>query len=219
MKAYKITFLLVPVLFFSFLAMSCSDSSPLIGTVNATLVYNFENESSPYEQYLSVFIKAASDDRRVDKLKVSFPQSDYEWLIDTPEQVRSAKSIYFGATKLFCPDKEHFEGGTYTVSFLDLASRETEQNFEVKPLESMEDKNGKFVRARDVVSGKAGSECSLKRVILFDTDGNELYCGLYTFMFENKAELLENFPTAGSYQIYFINRDYSCAIFLPKQKI
>ncbi|MCR5698379.1 MAG: hypothetical protein K6G52_01930 [Treponemataceae bacterium] len=199
--------------------MSCSDSSPLIGTVNATLVYNFENESSPYEQYLSVFIKAASDDRRVDKLKVSFPQSDYEWLIDTPEQVRSAKSIYFGATKLFCPDKEHFEGGTYTVSFLDLASRETEQNFEVKPLESMEDKNGKFVRARDVVSGKAGSECSLKRVILFDTDGNELYCGLYTFMFENKAELLENFPTAGSYQIYFINRDYSCAIFLPKQKI
>ena len=219
MKTYKIAFLLISVLFFSFLNTSCSDSSPLIGTVNATLIYNCETETSPYEQYLSIFIKAASDDRRVDKMKVTFTEMDYEWFIDEPEQVKAAKNVYFGSSKLFFPGKGCFEGGTYTVSFSDLASRETEQNFEVKPLESMKNTDGKFVRSRDVVSGKAGSECSLKRVILFDKDGKELYCGLYSFMFENKTELLENFPTAGSYQIYFVNRDYSCAIFLPKQKI
>ena len=99
MKTYKITFLLISVLFFSFLNTSCSDSSPLIGTVNATLIYNFETETSPYEQYLSIFIKAASDDRRVDKMKVTFPEMDYEWFIDEPEQVKAAKSAVDSALK------------------------------------------------------------------------------------------------------------------------
>lgn len=198
---------------------SCSDSSPKVGTVNATLVYDFSETGVMYTQHLSVFIHPTSDEKRLASIKIVSEANGYEWNIDEPERVDSGKNAYFGSWNLVCPNGEPFEDGKYIVSFKDLADREVSSMFTLKNLESMKTKNGNFVRSRDVLVGNAGSECALKRVVLYDDNDMELYCGLYNAMFENRGELKNNFPTAKKYRVYYVNKDNSCAIFMPEENL
>ena len=207
-------FCLVISIFFS-----CSDSEPKIGTVNATLVYDFAQTSQPYTQHLSVFINPTSDEKRLSSIKIISESTGYEWEIDELDRIDSGKNKYFGYWNLVYPDGKDFEPGNYIISFTDLADREVSSTFTLKPLDSMAAKNGNFVRSRDITMGNAGSECSLKRVILYDGEDCELYCGLYNSMFENKTELKNNFPTAKWFRVYFVNKDNSCAIMMPSEKL
>ena len=201
------------------LTFSCSDSSPKMGTISATLIYDFTETSAPCTQRLSVFVHPMSDEKRVSKIRISLEQESYDWLVDEPSKVNSGKNTYFGYCNLVFPDGKSFEEDQYIITFTDLAGREVSSSFAVKPLASMKDKDGKFVRSRDVMNGNAGYECALKRAILYDSDGNELYCGLYNFMFERKEELKENFPTAKSFRIFYVNKDNSCVIMMPLEKL
>ena len=190
-----------------------------MGTVNATLIYDFSETSQPYTQRLSVFVHPMSDERRLSSIRISCEKNGYEWFVDEPNRVDSGKNAYFGSWNLVYPDGKAFEEGKYTISFKDLADREVSSTFTLKTLDSMKPKNGKFVRSRDVVTGFAGTECSLKRVILYDDADSELYCGLYNFMFEHKDDLKENFPTAKKFRIYYVNKDNTCVIMMPAEKI
>ena len=213
---FQIIFSLVLVVLCGF---SCSSTQPKIASVHYSYVYEFTAEKSACNEYMSVFVKLSSDENRVSALQVYNEELNYEWDFSDIEKVKSGKNCYVGYSNLVMDGGKSFPDGEYLVTYTDLAQRQDEISFTLKKLDSMKTKDDNFVTARDVRRGKAGKECTLKRMAFFDADGNELFCGNYNEKMEDKAEIAELFPSAKYSQIFYTTKDSKSVIILPKEKI
>ena len=83
----------------------------------------------------------------------------------------------------------------------------------------MADKDDVFVKADDVRLGKAGTECTQKKIILFDAVGKEIFFGFYSSLINSDEKILKLFPDAVIKQTYLCNSNNSVVILLPKETI
>ena len=83
----------------------------------------------------------------------------------------------------------------------------------------MVEQQDSFVKAEDVRLRKAGTECTQKKIIIFDAVGKELFFGFYSKLIDNDEKILKLFPDAETKRIYFCNHNNSIGILLPEEKI
>ena len=62
-----------------------------------------------------------------------------------------------------------------------------------------------FVKAGDVRTGKAGTECTQKKIIIFDEIGKEIFFGFFSSLINSDEKILNLFPDAVTKQIYYSN--------------
>ena len=208
------------ILFFSlFFLVSCADTTPHISSLHKTLIYEFPSEDEKAEVKLSVFINPSQDIRRSKSIEILHPETNFIWKIDNPQIYEDNKKSYFGYSALSVPEKFDFPEGLFELTYFDVADRSIKENFEINLLKSMVTKEDVFVKAEDVRSGKAGTECSQKRIIIFDEIGKEIFFGFYSSLINSDEKILKLFPDAVTKQIYYSNSNNSAVIILPKETI
>lgn len=209
-------------LFFSvliFFSVSCSESSPDISSIHKVLVYEFNSAEDEAIIKLSVFITSSQDIRRSKSIEVFHPKSNLTWKIDNPQIYSEENKNYFGHSALVVPEDFIFPEGIFEVTYFDVADKSKTDSFNVTPLSSMKKTENSFVKAADVISRKAGTECTLQKIILFDEIGKELFLGLYSSQLNSDEKILKLFPDAVTKRIYFSNSNNSVVILLPEEKI
>lgn len=110
---------------------SCSNSVPSVASVEAKLVYDFENENKVPVQKLNVFVKMTSDVRRVDSLKICHSETGYRWNVVSPLISQVDSNYYAGYTNLQGPSSSGIPSGEYSVYYMDAAGREDFSQFTV----------------------------------------------------------------------------------------
>lgn len=208
------------VLFFSLIFfVSCSDSSPHVSSLHKTFVYEFASEEEKAQVKLSVFISTSQDVRRAKTIEILHPETNFVWKVDNPQIYEENRNTYFGYSAFTVPENFDFPEGLFQLTYFDIADRNTKESFEINLLKSMADKEDGFVKAEDVRSGTAGTECSQKKIIIFDEIGKELFFGFYSTLLNSDEKILNLFPDAVTKQIYYSNSNNSAVIILPKETI
>ena len=217
---FSVTLNCFVVLFFSlFFFVSCSDTTPHISSLYKTLVYEFTSEDEKAQVKLSVFINPSQDIRRSKSIEVFHPKTDFVWKIENPQIYEENKKNYFGYSSLTVPSDFNFPEGIFELTYFDVADRSVKENFEINLLKSMADTKDGFVKSSDVLSRKAGTECSKKNIILQDAVGKEIYFGIYSSMIDTDEKILKLFPDAETKRIYFSNQNNSVVILLPQETL
>ena len=210
---------LIVLIFSLIFLVSCSDTSPHISSLTKTLIYEFSSEDEKAQIKLSVFVNPSQDIQRSKSIEILHPETNFIWKIDNPKVYQDDNKSYLGYPALTVPENFDFPEGLFELTYFDVADRSIKENFEVNLLTSMLDKEDSFVKAEDVRAGKAGTECSHKKIILFDEIGKELFCGYYSSLINSDEKILHLFPDAVTKQIYYSNSNNSVVILLPKETI
>jgi hypothetical protein len=208
------------VLFFSlFFFASCSDTTPHISSLHKTLIYEFNSVEEKAQIKLSVFINPSQDIRRSKSIEILHPESNFVWKIENPKIIENNKKSYFGHSSLTVPSNFNFPEGLFELKYFDIADRDITEKFEINLLKSMADTKDGFVKSSDVLSRKAGTECSKKNIILQDAVGKEIYFGIYSSIIDTDEKILKLFPDAETKRIYFSNQNNSVVILLPQETL
>ena len=208
------------ILFFSLIFfVSCSDTTPHISSLHKTLIYEFPSEDEEAQVKLSVFINPSQDIRRAKTLEILHPETNFVWKIDNPQIYQDNKKYYFGCSALTVPTNFDFPEGLFELTYFDVADRSIKENFEVNLLKSMSDNKEGFVKVADVLSRKAGTECTQKKIIIKDAVGKEIFFGLFSSLIDSDEKIMKLFPDAVTKQIYFSNSNNSVVILLPQETI
>lgn len=207
---------------FSFLVMicfSCTDTDPGIASMHSTLIYEYNSADEKPLIRLSVFVSPSQDIRRAKSITVSNSQNDLSWKINNPKIYTHEERNYLGSSSLVVPEGLNFSEGLYNVTLYDVADRTITDSFNLVPLKSMKTSEDSFVKVSDILSRKAGTECSQQKIILFDEIGKELFFGFYSSKLDSDEKILSIFPDAVTKRIYFSNPNNSVVILLPEEKI
>lgn len=168
---------------------------------------------------LSVFLSPTQDIRRSKSIEISHPRSKLTWKIDNPKIYTNENKTYFGYSDLVVPEDFTFPDGIYELKYFDVADRSATETFNISLLKSMTDTKDGFVKASDVISRKAGTECTQQKIILFDAIGKELFFGFYSSQLDSDKKILKLFPDAVTKRIYFCTPNNSVGILLPEEQI
>lgn len=205
--------------FFVMLCFSCADTEPGISSLHSTLIYDYySNDESP-KMRLSVFISPSQDIRRAKSISVSNSMNGLSWKIENPKISTYENKNYFGYSSLVMPEEKNFSEGLYDVTFFDVADRSVTDSFNLVTLKSMTNSDNSFVKVSDVISRKAGTECTHQKIILFDEIGKELFFGFYSSKLDSDEKILNIFPDAVTKRICFSMPNNSVVILLPEEKI
>ena len=91
----KILLLLLSTLFFS-----CSQTSPSVNSVEAYVVFDFDNEISKPQQRLSVFVNLESEVQRTSAIIVKNKENSYIWNVSYPSLISAGDSQWAGYTNI-----------------------------------------------------------------------------------------------------------------------
>lgn len=206
--------LLLPLFIFS-----CGDTEPGISSMHSTLVYEYNSTDEKPTIRLSVFVFPSQDIRRAKSITVSNSKTDISWKIANPKIYTQDNKNYFGHSSLVMPEGMNFSEGIYDVTLFDVADRSITDSFNLTPLESMKNSDGDFVKVSDVISRKAGAECTQQKIILCDEIGKELFLGFFSSKLDSDEKILKIFPDAVTKRIYYSMPNNSVVILLPEEKI
>ncbi len=210
-------------IFLSFIIIStffsCSDSTPNIARVYYTLVYDFTEDNLPPQTRLSVFIETLSDSRRIKEIAIYQKDADYTWIIDNPVLIKDSDIHYFGYHDIVFPPNTEALEGSYEVRFYDLAMRSASAYFVLQKLPSLKDSKTDSLTVSGFRSKAFASECSNEQIVVYDILDNVLYTGSRTIEIDTDERLLDVYPSAVSYRLFYKNQSNSTVIILPRVQL
>ena len=156
--------------FFSFCSVimgftSCTNKVPQIVSLEATVVYDYQNLQEPPIQRLSVFVQSSQGSERIMNLKISFPvgnifpDNKFFWFIENPLILNNGSKLWAGSPSLMAPYFSALPKGRYQVVYTDLVGETAEGQFELnyKELDDPPLDQPIFLNQQEQTSDEAGS--------------------------------------------------------------
>jgi len=122
----KILLLLLSTLFFS-----CSQTSPSVNSVEAYVVFDFDNEISKPQQRLSVFVNLESEVQRTSAIIVKNKENSYIWNVSYPSLISAGDSQWAGYTNIVPCTGETIPQGFYTVTYCNALGETVDSSFSI----------------------------------------------------------------------------------------
>ena len=124
-------FIIVFILMYICISLSCSDSVPQIIQTDVNVIFDYSDENSAPSMHLSVFVQSDSDVRRVGNIVIENVSTGYQWGITSPEIIASADTEWAGYADLEPRDTEPIPQGSYKLEYTDSYGRKVETEFSV----------------------------------------------------------------------------------------
>ena len=109
--------------------LSCSNTTPELISVDATIVYDYQSLQESPIQRLSVFAQSSDGTERIMSLKISYPEEKLFWLVDKPLILNNGSKLWAGSPGLMSPYFSAFPQGQYQVIYTDLAGKTATRQF------------------------------------------------------------------------------------------
>lgn len=157
--------------------------------VNASVVFEYNDESSYPEASLSVFVQTEHEAQRADNIKIMRPDENLTWIINSPVLLRNGDNEWAGYSVILPAEGSVVANGEYKVVYTDAAGSEAEGFFTVKYKEDILSSNVSSIRS---ASGVSLSE----NVALFDNDMNMLFYGKAKNTWKTNQNILRDYSRA-----------------------
>lgn len=155
---------------FMLISLSCSDTEPEILSTDVSVIFDFTDDRTEPVLRFSVFVEPDKELQRAGNIKVVYPENGYEWFIETPVLVSSARGQWAGSSCLYPRQGEEIPRGTYTVTYTDRADHEAAGTFSVSYPEKLV-----HAKAGDVAS--ILGEMKTETLALYAENSKLLYYG------------------------------------------
>lgn len=194
------------VVLFSALYFSCSNSAPVITSVEAKIVYDYESEKVRPVQKLSFFLSMDSDVRRVEYINVYNEDTGYRWIINSPNIIQTeGDRQYAGYTHLTAAvaDNALVPQGNYTVYYIDSCGNEAVNFFKVEY-----DKDDAKLTSEKLLEKKSFDKNDIMLAV-YSMDSNLLFYDTPYVRFgernsvDFKEDVKINIPDAAYYRIFY----------------
>jgi hypothetical protein len=174
---------------FLFISLSCSDTEPEILTTDVSVIFDFADDRTEPVLRFSVFVEPYKELQRARYIKVTCPEDGYEWFVETPVLISSAKGQWAGSSCLYPRQGEDIMRGTYTVAYVDRADHEADGTFSVSYPEKLV-----HAKAGDVAS--ILGEMKTESVALYAENSKLLYYGNRKKNWVTDADIWKEYPEA-----------------------
>lgn len=109
---------------------SCANTAPDISSINAKVVYDFENDKDKPVQKLTIFLEMKSEIRRIEQINIYHKKTGYRWIIKDPLLFETNSKQFAGYTNCQVAGiLNDIPEGEYQVCYLDSQGRETFNTF------------------------------------------------------------------------------------------
>ena len=205
-------FFLTILLFQALVYFSCSEEGAGISNVTGTVVFEYTDEKSYPDVYLSVFVQTESEAQRAELLKVYSPDKNLYWNIESPVVFSGNSKSYAGYCLLRPSEGKKIECGEYRVLYRDAAGEEAETAFSVFYKEDI--LTSKSAAARD----KAGLTLT-ENVIIYDKNMNMLFWGNMKNAWRNYSYILKDYSRAVYLKKIYSSSGTSIMVKMPLEQI
>lgn len=166
------------------LIVSCENSTPSVGSVSYSFVYDYSENTDDPLITMAIFVELFSDPTRIDSIKIISPDENFFWEIDDPQSIKNSNnSVFVGNSNLMSIQNKEFPAGTYKCIYTDVAQRSTEISFAIPSLSEPTEVDMKIY--------------SKKRLAIYDKNANLLYYG-NTNGLETNQDIKNRFPEAAT---------------------
>lgn len=111
--------------------ISCSETTPVINSIQTSVVFDFADTENNPSQRLSLFIQT-DEINRLEKISAEHLQSGLEWNVFDAKKISSKDSKkWAGYTKLVPAYGSSIPSGKYSVSYTDAADNKCESFFSI----------------------------------------------------------------------------------------
>ncbi|MFI3257247.1 MAG: hypothetical protein R3Y36_02990 [Spirochaetales bacterium] len=185
----RLCFCLIGIVFFS-----CADSTPLIDTVKAVVLYDYSSESDSPQMRMGVFVSVSSPVQRFQSFTMDFTEENYTWTTNNPVSVKNAQDslLWIGHSHILPATSEGFLPGQYRITYTDLAERTGQLYFTLPSLLSV-----------DEIDTSLYTE---KTIAVYNDAGRLLYYGGDADMGSDEI-ILQKFPDAASMNAVLFSPD------------
>ncbi len=115
----------------SILFLSCNNTTPSIGNVTTSIIYDYSaNKEDPIIK-MAVFVELFSDPLRIQDIKITSPDSNFTWIIENPPNFATKNTVWVGTSNIMAIQNRGFPEGTYLLEYTDVAQRSTSISFSV----------------------------------------------------------------------------------------
>lgn len=210
---FKRIFFIISI-FVTFLFVSCTDTTPIILSVNTTLVYEYQSETDSPTMRLSVFVQPDTEPERFQKIDVINIETGYIWTITDAQVISVGEKNYIGCTTLRPYNSGFFPLGQYNVIYTDIASRSDEMNFELKNPQSFETQSISSFSYSDIEKKQVAKEFIFDRVALYDENEDLIYYGGQKQNLSKVEEIRRYYSNARTMRRYRMVSGNTCGILL-----
>jgi len=198
---------------FSVLFFSCSENLPEVHSVDYSLIFEYENETSLPKARLSVFVETLSEVRRAEELVLISEEADYYWETEDIVMLDTPKKKWAGHTNFVLPAPEQMPTGRYTVTFIDAAGEEVEAGLNLSY-----DKKLYSLKANQV-DEYMSNHGNLKKVAIYDELNTLIYYGEETSELKDNNRIRNQYRSAAYKNIIWCRYDNTVICILPKENL
>jgi hypothetical protein len=202
----SIVFILCCILF-----VSCANTAPEILSSNATVIFDYRDDSSVPQIRLSVFAETGSDVRRAAKIQISSKTGEYAWTVDDPLLIGSDSRQWAGYPNFVVPQSEPIPQGVYDLFYTDAEEHTVQTTFSVAyPEELIESKS---LNVKNIL-GTSEKEM----IAVYMSDGTLIYYNVRKQEWVNDDAVWNELKLASSMRICWTSSDGSVICLMPVQE-
>ncbi len=171
----------------------------MLASVRYIILYDYQNIGEAPQERLGVYVEVQSDPERVKDVVVYSHDTGYSWTLDIPLSIKidNNNTVWVGSSNLLPPRNQSIPVGQYTVTYTDLAQRQSEHFFSIDSIE-----NSSNINRSDFTS---------ENIVLFNGSGNMIYFGS-DIRFKDMIVAKVDYPDVAYSRMVLINEDQTKAI-------
>ncbi|MCK9169773.1 MAG: hypothetical protein M0P01_05100 [Treponema sp.] len=208
---FHIRFICLSTFLFCSLCVSCANTTPEILSSSATVIFDYNDDSSVPLIRLSVFTETGSDVRRAAQIRISSKTEEYSWTVDNPQLLGSDNRQWAGYTNFAVPDAAVIPQGGYDLFYTDAEEHTVQTSFTVTYPEKLIESKSSDVK---YVLGTYAKEM----IAVYMSDGTLIYYNERKSKWTDDDAIWNEFKLASTMRICWTSPDNSVICLMPVKK-
>lgn len=201
------------LIIFAIIFASCSNSLTELSNASLTVVYEYQNSQNYPTARLTVFVSPSENVRRVEKLKLSSLENNYEWETYDVLQIQNGSKYYAGYQNFVMPEGEKFPQGDFEIYY-------TEADDDESSCLARLDYNTDFyeLNAEDALQ-VLKTQRFVEKIAIYDINSTLIYFGDYEKDIKTTEGLLKKYKSAYSTKKIWTSLNDSVFCIFPLEKL
>lgn len=197
----------------AFFITSCSQNMPELSQSDYSVIFDYAEDEEYPSARLSVFMSAASDVRRFERIRIKSLEADYIWDTSEIACLESDNVQWAGCTNLVAPENKKLPLGRYEVSYFNADEKECKVVLDITYDADFYDVL--FSALPEVMADKKG----LEKIAIYGKDKLLLYFGDRNTEFKTTRGIWNVYREAETYNLIWYTRDGRVICIGPEKKV
>ncbi len=207
-KAYLFFLIIFAIIF-----ASCSNSLTEVSNASLTVIYEYQNSTNYPTARLTVFVSPSENVRRVESLKVSSLENNYEWETYDVLQIQNNSKYYAGYTNFVMPEGSKFPQGDFEIYYTEADDDESSCFAKLNYNEEFYKLN-----AEDALQ-VLKNQYFVEKIAIYDINSTLIFFGNYEKDIKTTDGLLKKYKSAYSIKKIWTAQDDSVFCIFPLEKL